>query len=177
MSIGYATATRGGSHHDTRPTLQYDGEHDETTEGTPEFAARIQHFTALGDSLTQCRFVSEGGWGARVNEGYAEAINLATGWDLSVEAVEEIGERVYNLERLINVARGVADRESDTLSHRVMHEPVPDGPAEGMYCPPAELDAMLDEYYQFRGWNDNGHPTEETVDRLDLGDVAAAVSE
>ncbi|WP_246986968.1 aldehyde ferredoxin oxidoreductase family protein [Halorientalis marina] len=177
MSIGYATATRGGSHHDTRPTLQYDGEHDETTEGTPEFAARIQHFTALGDSLTQCRFVSEGGWGARVNENYTEAINLATGWDLSVEEVEEIGERVYNLERLINVARGVADRESDTLSHRVMHEPIPDGPAEGMYCPPAELDAMLDEYYRFRGWNDNGHPTEETVDRLDLDDVASAVSE
>lgn len=63
MAIGYATGTRGGSHHDTRPTLQYDGEHDETTEGTPEFAARIQHFTALGNSLTQCRFVSKGGWG------------------------------------------------------------------------------------------------------------------
>ncbi len=176
MSIGYATATRGGSHHDTRPTLQYDGHHDETTEGTPEFAARVQHFTALGDSLTQCRFVSEGGWGARVNDNYTEAINLATGWDLSVEEVERIGERIYNLERLINVARGVADRESDTLPYRVQHEPIPDGPAEGMYCPPEELDAMLEEYYQFRGWNDNGHPTSDTVNRLGLEDVAAAVS-
>ena len=175
MSIGYATATRGGSHHDTRPTLQYDGHHDETTEGTPEFAARIQHFTALGDSLTQCRFVSEGGWGARVNEQYTEALNLATGWDLSVNEVERIGERVYNLERLINVARGVADREADTLPHRVMHEPIPDGPAEGMHCPPAELDAMLDYYYAYRGWNDNGHPTTETVERLDIEDVAEAV--
>jgi len=177
MSIGYATATRGGSHHDTRPTLQYDGEHDETTEGTPEFAARIQHFTALGDSLTQCRFVSEGGWGARVNENYAEAINLATGWDLSVEEVERIGERVYNLERLINVARGVAGRDSDTLPYRVQHEPIPDGPAEGMHCPPDELEAMLTEYYAFRGWNDDGHPTEDTVERLDMSDVARAVSE
>ena len=177
MSVGYATATRGGSHHDTRPTLQYDGEHDTTTEGTPEFAARSQHFTALGDSLTQCRFVSEGGWGARVNENYTEALNLATGWDLSVEEVERIGERVYNLERLINVARGVADRESDTLPYRVQQEPIPEGPAEGMYCPPEELDGMLAEYYRFRGWNDNGHPTEETVRRLDMADVAAAVSE
>ncbi|MCW8172134.1 hypothetical protein D8S78_03835 [Natrialba swarupiae] len=48
MSIGYATSTRGGSHHDTRPTLQYSGEHDETTDGTAAFAARSQHFTALG---------------------------------------------------------------------------------------------------------------------------------
>ena len=175
MSIGYATATRGGSHHDTRPTLQYDGHHDETTEGTPTFAARIQHFTALGDSLTQCRFVSEGGWGARVNEQYTEAINLATGWDLSVDEVERIGERVYNLERLINVSRGVADREADTLPRRVMQEPIPDGPAQGMYCPPEELDAMLNDYYAYRGWNDNGHPTTETVERLDMEDVAETV--
>lgn len=175
MSIGYATSTRGGSHHDTRPTLQYDGHHDETTEGTPEFAARTQHFTALGDSLTQCRFVSEGGWGARVNENYAEAINLATGWDLSVAEVERIGERIYNLERLINASRGVADRAADTLPYRVMHEPIPAGPAEGMYCPPEELEAMLEEYYEVRGWNDNGHPTTDTVERLDLEDVAAAM--
>lgn len=40
MGIGYAIATRGGSRHDTRPTLQYAGEHNETTEGTPEFAAQ-----------------------------------------------------------------------------------------------------------------------------------------
>ena len=173
MSIGYATSTRGGSHHDTRPTRQYGGEHDETTEGTPEFAARSQHFTALGDSLTQCRFVSEGGWGKHVNENYRDAINYATGWDMSVADVERVGERIYNLERLINAARGVASRDSDSLPYRVTHEPIPDGPAEGMYCPPEELEAMLDEYYSFRGWNDNGHPTEETVERLDIEDVAA----
>jgi aldehyde:ferredoxin oxidoreductase len=175
MSIGYATGTRGGSHHDTRPTLQYDGNHDETTEGTPEFAARSQHFTALGDSLTQCRFVSEGGWGARINQNYADAINAATGWDLSVEEVELIGERVYNLERLINASRGVADREKDTLPYRAMNEPIPDGPSEGMYCPPEELDSMLSEYYAFRGWNDNGHPTTETVERLDMADITELV--
>jgi aldehyde:ferredoxin oxidoreductase len=175
MSIGYATATRGGSHHDTRPTLQYDGNHDETTEGTPEFAARTQHFTALGDSLTQCRFVSEAGWGARINERYAEAIGLATGWELSKEDAEAIGERIYNVERLINAARGVASRETDTLPYRTMHEPIPDGPSEGMYCPPEELESMLEEYYAFRGWNDNGHPTTETVERLDLTDVAERV--
>ncbi|WP_251329559.1 aldehyde ferredoxin oxidoreductase family protein [Haloplanus pelagicus] len=172
MSIGYATATRGGSHHDTRPTLQYDGEHTETTDGTPEFAARIQHFTALGDSLTQCRFVSEGGWDKRVTDRYRDAINAATGWDLSTDDVERIGERIYNLERLINVDRGVARRETDTLSHRVMHEPIPDGPAQGMYCPPEELDAMLDEYYDFRGWDADGVPTSDRLETLDIAGLA-----
>ena len=168
MSIGYATSTRGGSHHDTRPTRQYAGEHDETVEGTAEFAARSQHFTAVGDSLPQCRFVSEAGWGKQLNQRYRDAINLATGWDLSVEDVEEIGERIYNLERLVNVERGVSSRHADTLPYRVMHEPIPEGPSAGMYCPPDELERMLDEYYTFRGWDDDGRPTDETLAELDI---------
>ena len=172
MSIGYATSTRGGSHHDTRPTRQYGGEYDETTDGTATFAARSQHFTALGDSLTQCRFVSEGGWGKAINERYRDAIAAATGWELTTDEVERIGERIYNLERLINVERGVADRDADTLPYRVLHEPIPDGPAEGMHCPPAELEAMLEEYYEYRGWDDSGRPTGETLKRLDLASHA-----
>lgn len=171
MSIGYATATRGGSHHDTRPTLQYDGEHAHTTEGTPEFAARSQHFTALGDSLTQCRFVSEGGWGKRINDRYRDAINYATGWDLNTDDVEAIGERIYNLERVINVERDVADSSTDTLPYRVQHEPIPAGPAEGMHCPPEELDEMLSNYYEFRGWTKAGVPTTDTLERLKLAEI------
>jgi len=173
MSIGYATSTRGGSHHDTRPTRQYDGEHATTTEGTAAFAARSQHFTAVGDSLTQCRFVSEGGWGSRLNDRYVEALNRATGWDLDLKELERIGERIYNLERLVNVERGIARRETDDLPHRVKHEPIPDGPAAGMYCPPEELDRMLDEYYEFRGWDDDGVPTAETLHRLELTELTA----
>ncbi|MFB6184799.1 MAG: aldehyde ferredoxin oxidoreductase family protein [Haloarculaceae archaeon] len=175
MSIGYATSTRGGSHHDTRPTPQYDGHHTETTDGTAEFAARSQHFTAVGDSLTQCRFVSESGWGTEINDQYRRAINLATGWDLTTEDVETIGERIYNLERLINVERGVASAETDTLPYRVTHEPIPDGPAAGMYCPPDELERMRTEYYEFRGWNDDGVPTRETLERLDIAEETNAV--
>jgi aldehyde:ferredoxin oxidoreductase len=168
MSIGYATSTRGGSHHDTRPTLQYGRDEPLTPETAPAFAARSQHFTALGDSLTQCRFVSEGGWGKEINDRYRDALRHATGWSLSTDEVEEIGERVYTLERLVNVQRGVADREADSLPYRVTHEPIPDGPSEGMYCPPEELERMLDDYYAFRGWDDDGVPTRETLERLSL---------
>ncbi|MFC7173012.1 aldehyde ferredoxin oxidoreductase C-terminal domain-containing protein [Haloplanus litoreus] len=110
--------------------------------------------------------------GKRVTDRYRDAINAATGWELSTDEVERIGERIYNLERLINVERGVARRETDTLSHRVMHEPIPEGPSEGMYCPPDELDAMLDEYYAFRGWDDDGVPTAERLDALDMAGLA-----
>ncbi|RCU48599.1 hypothetical protein DU504_04275 [Haloplanus salinus] len=48
----------------------------------------------------------------------------------------------------------------------------PRRPAEGMYCPPEELSAMLDEYYAFRGWDDDGIPTPERLDALDMAELA-----
>jgi aldehyde:ferredoxin oxidoreductase len=41
-----------------------------------------------------------------------------------------------------------------------------------MYCPPKELDRMLDEYYDLRGWTRDGIPTPERLTALDL---AAAI--
>ena len=172
MSIGYATATRGGSHHDTRPTLQYGTDHDNTTpDGKPEFAVQNQHFTAIGDSLTQCRFVSERGFGSMLNEHYPRMINAVTGWNLSLADVERIGERIWNLERAFNVREGV-NRSQDVLPYRVMYEPVPDSMHKGMHCPPDELNAMLDTYYALRGWNADGIPTSEKLESLGLAPVA-----
>jgi len=171
MSLGYATSTRGGSHHDTRPTLQYATDHDNTTPvGKPEFAVHNQHFTALGDALTQCRFVSERGFGGMLNEHYPRLINAVTGWRLSLADVERIGERIWNLERAFNVREGVR-RGQDSLPYRVMHEPVPEGMHQGMHCPPDELNAMLDAYYALRGWNAEGIPTPETLAALGLREV------
>jgi len=172
MSIGYPTGTRGGSHHDTRPTMQYSNEQDNVhPERQPGYAIRTQNFTALGDSLTQCRFVSERGFGMTIGETYAEMINAVTGWNLRAEDVELIGERIYNLERAFNVREGV-DRKEDRLPHRVMEEPVPGGPHKGMRCSREELDRMLDEYYHLRGWTNQGIPTREKLHELGL-DFAA----
>jgi aldehyde:ferredoxin oxidoreductase len=168
MSIGYATATRGGSHHDTRPTPQYAQGYDRRSpEGKPEFAVRSQHFTALGDSLVLCRFTSERGFGLYVEEPYARMVQAVTGWDVSAEELERVGERVINLERLFNVREGVRRRD-DALPWRVMHEPIPDGPSAGMYCPPEELGMMLDRYYALRGWDAEGAPTRERLAALGL---------
>jgi aldehyde:ferredoxin oxidoreductase len=168
MSIGYATATRGGSHHDTRPTPQYAAGFDrKSPDGKPAFAARSQHFTAVGDSLVMCRFTSERGFGLFVGEPYAAMVRAVTGWDVTVEELERVGERIINLERLFNVREGVR-RAQDVLPWRVMHEPITEGPSAGMYCPPAELDAMLDEYYALRGWDGDGVPTPARLSSLGL---------
>ena len=168
LSIGYATATRGGSHHDTRPTPQYAPTFDKRSpDGKPEFAVRSQHYTAVGDSLVICRFTSERGYGLYVEEPYARMVRAITGWDVTVEELERIGERVINLERAFNVREGVR-RAADVLPWRVMHEPIPDGPSAGMFCPPEELGAMLDRYYALRGWDAEGIPTRERLAALGL---------
>lgn len=168
MSIGYATATRGGSHHDTRPTPQYaQGFDRRSPEGKPAFAIRSQHFTAVGDSLVLCRFTGERGLGLFLNEEYARAVSAVTGWDLGVEELEGIGERIVNLERCFNVREGTR-REHDTLPWKVLAEPIPAGASKGAYCPPEELDAMLDEYYRLRGWTAEGIPGADRLRQLGL---------
>jgi aldehyde:ferredoxin oxidoreductase len=176
MSIGYATATRGGSHHDTRPTPQYaQGFDRRSTEDKPAFAARSQHFTAVDDSLVMCRFTSERGFGLFLNETYAGLVSAVTGWPVDVAELERIGERIVNLERLFNVREGVRRRD-DVLPWRVMHEPIPDGPSAGMHCPPDELDRMLDAYYALRGWDADGVPTRERLTDLGLDAVPGVLA-
>ncbi|MBI2000741.1 MAG: aldehyde ferredoxin oxidoreductase family protein [candidate division NC10 bacterium] len=169
MSIGYATGTRGGSHHDARPTAQYAPDFDRRNpEGKAAWAIRSQNFTAVDDSLVLCRFTSErGGYGMYLNESYVRMINAATGWDLDLAELERIGERICTLERAFNVREGVS-RKDDTLPWRVQHEPIPDGPSKGTFCPPEELDRMLEEYYELRGWSKDGIPTPEKLRALGL---------
>ncbi|MEJ5362644.1 MAG: aldehyde ferredoxin oxidoreductase family protein [Spirochaetota bacterium] len=168
MSLGYATATRGGSHHDTRPTYYpNDPEVDPGFTHQPEYSFNSQNNTAVGDSLVLCRFIHERSFGTQINETLAEAVSYITGWDMTKQELMEIGERIYTLERLINVSRGI-NRKSDVLPYRVMNEPIPDGPSKGWMCSNENLQKMLDEYYRLRGWDENGIPRNETLQRLKI---------
>jgi aldehyde:ferredoxin oxidoreductase len=175
MSIGYATATRGGSHHDTRPTMQYRPDFDHSTiAGKAEYAIRSQHYTAIGDSLVLCRFTGERGFGMLLNEEFVKMVNGATGFGLMLDDLERTGERIINLERAFNVREGVR-RKDDLLPYRVMHEPIPSGPSQGRYCPPDELDRMLEQYYALRRWNGDGIRTAEHLAALGLADVVSTM--
>jgi aldehyde:ferredoxin oxidoreductase len=167
MGLNYATATRGGSHHDGRPNYR-EPEEDPGFAGQPEYCVQSQNYTALGDSLVMCRFIIERSFGPLWgDQSLSDVINYVTAWDTNPEEIQAIGERIYNLERLINVKRGVT-RAQDTLPYRVMHEPIPDGPAKGRYCPEDTLQNMLDEYYRLRGWDQEGIPTNEKLSELKI---------
>jgi aldehyde:ferredoxin oxidoreductase len=85
--------------------------------------------------------------------------------DMPVEKLEQIGERIYNLQRCYNVRHGIT-RADDRLPRRFSEEPSPSGNAEGEVI---DLEPMLDEYYTLRGWDvDTGIPKPETLQALGL---------
>ena len=161
MGLSYATSTRGGSHHDARGIYR-DPEVDPGFDDQADYCVRSQHMTAIGDSLVMCRFLSERAFGMVLDESILPLIKYVTGWDCSLNELETTGERIYNLERMINVQRGV-ERKMDRLPYRVMNEPIPDGPVKGRHVPVSEMNTMLDNYYELRGWDKNGIPTEKKL--------------
>ena len=158
MALGYATSTRGGSHHDTRPNYAapYDGT---IAENHAAFSIASQDWSAVGDSLAICRFVGERGFGADYHAAMAELLRLVTGWDVNSGELGTIGARIWNAERAVNARRGMR-RADDALPWRATHEPIPAGPAAGRFCPQATLEALLDSYYAKRGWDRDGVPTD-----------------
>ena len=93
-----------------------------------------------------------------------ELVEAALGWDWSVEDLMRIGERLFNLKRLINLRLGVT-RADDTLPWRFLAEPRPTGSSAGVL---PDLDAMLPRYYELRGWDAEGRPTQERLEMLGL---------
>jgi len=62
-------------------------------------------------------------------------------------------------------------RKDDYLPKRVQEEPIKEGLSKGEVISQKDLDFMLDEYYEARGWNKNGIPTPEKLQELGLEDT------
>jgi aldehyde:ferredoxin oxidoreductase len=69
------------------------------------------------------------------------------------------------------VREGIS-RKDDTWPERFFREPLPDGASKGQVLDTLEFDKMLSEYYELRGWDTNGIPSETTLRTLGLGDVS-----
>jgi aldehyde:ferredoxin oxidoreductase len=169
-AIGYATNTRGGSHHDHRPTFRAIPPDDPLHQDLNlqvEFVVRTQNLSATGDSLTQCRFATEQGLGITLGVNHLRLLNAVTGWDIGLEDLEKIGERIFTLERAFNCREGMG-RKDDVLPYRVTHEPIPEGTAKGKCFSLEKLEVALNYYYSLRGWDKEGIPTPDTLRKLGL---------
>lgn len=171
MGLLYATSNKGASH--MEGDVAYEEvfgvpikENPLTTEGKPELVKHFQDSFALIDASGLCVFVAiryvfnkdRMIW----PEVLSSMMNLTTGAGYTPEEVLQAADRVYTLERMFVMKAGST---VDTLPHRMLHEPLPDGPARGRV---AELDKMLPEFYERRGWDEKGWPTSEKLESLGL---------
>jgi aldehyde:ferredoxin oxidoreductase len=65
-------------------------------------------------------------------------------------------------------------RKDDAWPDQFFEEPLPEGPAQGRVVTREEIQQVLDEYYELRGWEkSSGLPTEKTLNELGFHDIAA----
>ncbi|MEM3502861.1 MAG: aldehyde ferredoxin oxidoreductase family protein, partial [Nitrososphaeria archaeon] len=159
IGLNYATSNRGGCHvtgYTISPEiLGLPAKIDPLTiEGKAQWVKTFQDFTCVVNSAVNCLFTTF----ALGAADYANLLSAVTGWTFTEDEIMKIGERIYNLERLIMSKFGFTDKD-DTLPPRLTSEPMPEGPVKGQIV---ELEQMKKEYYRLRGWV-NGIPTPEKL--------------
>jgi len=165
MGLEYATSNRGGCHvRGYMTSVEILGIPQKldplVTTDKAAWLKIFQDLTAVVDSAGICLFTT---FAIGLPE-ISSMLRSALGLDLSDEEVLKAGERIWNLERLFNIAAGFTSAD-DTLPPRLLKEPIPSGPAKGKVV---ELDKMLPEYYQVRGWSEEGIPTDDKLAELSI---------
>ncbi|MFI4931572.1 MAG: aldehyde ferredoxin oxidoreductase family protein [Burkholderiales bacterium] len=165
MGLAYATSNRGACHLRgytvASEVLGIPVKTDPlSADGKPELVKAFQDATAAFDSAGLCIFTSFA-WGLA---DVAPQVAAACGPEFSLENMEKIGERIWNLERDFNNRAGFTAKD-DSLPKRLLTEPAKTGPAKGLVN---KLPEMLPKYYAVRGWTADGQLTPETRARLGL---------
>jgi len=119
----------------------------------------------IDDSIGTCGFVSSfrGQFGGDVPyhmNNIPQIISLATGIETDKEKLWKNFQRIRTLVRAVNVRRGLRRKDERPPED---HWAVRDEKYE---------QELLSKYYAFKGWNREGIPTRQTLERLDLGYVA-----
>jgi aldehyde:ferredoxin oxidoreductase len=163
MGLTYATSNRGACHlRSYTVSSEILGVPEKTdplsTDGKAALVRAFQDATAAVDSSGLCVFTTF----AWTLEDLAPQIDAACEGNWNVDRLIEVGERIWNLERQFNLDAGLTAAD-DCLPPRLTTEGAKSGPAEGHVN---ELDKMLPEYYQIRGWTTDGRLTEQLRQRL-----------
>jgi aldehyde:ferredoxin oxidoreductase len=184
MALSFAVSPRGGDHlkglslYEVAPDIYAQDIKRETgIDVTPQYWLRYEtkaglmrwheNWHCVVDSLGLCKL--EGiAIKPLLPKHFQRMLAAATGWDVSVEYLERIGEKIWNLERLFNVREGMG-RSDDFPPRRLLEEPISTGPARGECLDRGSYDRMLTEYYRLRGWDsETGIPTNEKQRELGL---------
>ncbi len=168
MGLGYATSNRGACHlRGYTPAAEVVGNvlgpstvaDPLAWKGKGEMNVIFQNVHAVTDCLDVCKFATF----AESLDSFAAQYEAMTGIPCDAGHLLKVGERVYNLERHYNNLNGFREG-SDTLPERFTKEASTMGGSKGQVC---ELDDMLVEYYDKRGWV-NGVVPEAKLKELEI---------
>jgi len=175
-ALGFAVSFRGADHN-RHGAYAFDvkGKVDrlKAEKGRGKMVRDMEDTYALIDSFIVCKF-SRGTYYKEL-EDMARLYSLVTGFEMSAEELQKSGERINTVARLINIREGLG-RKDDTLPWKVMNVPIPDeGPVQGAVVTQEELDLLLDDYYDSRGWTVEGVPTVAKLKELGMEGLSSIV--
>ncbi len=175
-ALSFAVSFRGADHNRSGAyTFDLTGKVDrlKAEKGRGKLVKDAEDVYALLDSLIICKNAK----GTLYKElaDMAKLYTLVTGYEMTPEELSLAGQRINTLARLINVREGLS-RKDDTLPWKVMNHPIPDdGPVKGAVVTQEELDLLLDDYYQSRGWTADGVPTKSQLEKLGMDDLSSMI--
>lgn len=133
------------------------------------YAMRTQWAFSAMDSINVCQFVYGPAWHLYDMEQLSLTINAVTGWDVTVDELQELGERRVNLLRAFNAREGIG-REQDTLPEKMFKKALKGGATNDVKIDRQEWEEMMDHYYRLSEWDlTTGNPTQEKLESLGIG--------
>jgi aldehyde:ferredoxin oxidoreductase len=175
-ALSFAVSFRGADHNRSGAyTFDMTGKVDrlKAEKGRGKLVKDGEDVFALLDSFIICKNAK--GTFYKELADMAKLYTLVTGYEMTPDELSLAGQRINTLARLINVREGLT-RKDDTLPWKVMNKPIPDdGPVKGAVVTQSELDMMLDDYYESRGWAENGVPTKPLLAKLGMADLYSII--
>lgn len=162
MGLAYATSERGACHLRAFPAFS---ETPYDLEAMAQEVVSQQNFNSVKWSMCFCDF-----WGTVNTEIMSQFLKFGLGKNVSSEQLDQIGERIWNLSRIFNLRAGMKKADDD-LPPRVKKDPLIGGKAQGKVLSEEDFETMLQTYYELRGWDKEGVPTQKKLKSLGLADL------
>ena len=173
MLLAYMTCDVG-AHHNRAWAITYDLQVGRE-KVVPEKVARViwfQNFRPMFDVLGSCRLQ----WVELSidRDQYCPALEAITGVKRSWEDLEKVGERIWNLTRMYWIRENKDfGRAWDMPAPRFYLDPPTTGVTAGQITKLADVEKLLDMYYEQRNWSTNGIPKTEKLEELGLTSIFA----
>jgi aldehyde:ferredoxin oxidoreductase len=169
MAVVYATSPRGACHNQSDYYMVDAWSLTEEGLGIEKFGRQVgpekaknialhQNWRTVSNSLVVCILPSP------PVETLQELLTQVTGMKLNKKSLMKIGERGWNLKRLINLRLGLT-MKAEKLPDLLL-KPLEDGAAANYTLPFVE---MMEAYYSARSWDkESGFPKSEKLEELGL---------